>query len=51
MRQKQLWHKTQTLEDLQATLESALRIQKEITNKTKGLSLEGLEQVGSGGGE
>jgi len=42
--QKQMHHKIDLLQDVQATLESAIRIRQEIQDKTEGIVLKGLEQ-------
>ena len=44
IRQKQMKHKMELLQDVQATLESAVRIRKEIQDKTQGIVLKGLEE-------
>jgi tetratricopeptide (TPR) repeat protein len=44
IRQKQMKHKMELLQDVQATLESAVRIRKEIQDKTQGIVIKGLEE-------
>jgi len=44
IRQKQMRQKEELLNDVQASLESAIRIRHEIQDKTEGIVLKGLEQ-------